>query len=167
MVLKACATEFGPALDGQNNLFEVSRFYVLEATFDDRGLLTQLGVFPKHLFADKHPEWNETKDAGELTWAEYSKLLWRLEGIQPKGQLLQRAKWPVVKDTVASWRDTYSNAVLVTSDVVRSSNVVTFNRSSDRSIKYFAVYFTTGKIASIVSPAHSPTKSLRPGEPNR
>ena len=140
-VLKACATEFGPALDSQNNLFEVSRYYVLEAKFDDSGQLTQLGVLPKHLFADKHPEWNETNDAGELTWAEYSKLLWRLEVIQSKGRLIRRAKWPVIKGTTATRRDTYSSAVLSTSDVVNSAR----RTNTPRTIKYFVVYFTTTK----------------------
>ena len=138
-VLKACAGEFGPALDGQNNLFEVSRYYVLEAKFDDSGQLTQLGVLPKHLFADKHPEWNETNDAGELTWAEYSKLLWRLEVIQSKGRLIRRAKWPVIKGAIATRRDTYSGAVLSTSDVVNSGH----RTNTPRTIKYFVVYFTT------------------------
>ena len=138
-VLKACAGEFGPALDGQNNLFEVSRLYVLEAKFDDSGQLMQLGVLPKHLFADKHPEWNETNDAGELTWAEYSKLLWRLEVIQSKGRLIRRAKWPVVKGATATRRDTYSGAVLSTSDVVNSGR----RTNTPRTIKYFVVYFTT------------------------
>ena len=140
-VLKACATEFGPALDGQNNLFEISHYYVLEAKFDNSGQLTQLGVLPKHLFADKHPEWNETNDAGELSRAEYSKLLWRLEGIQPKGRLTRRAKWPVVKGTTATRRDTYSHAVLVTTDVVSAMRP----KNAARTVKYFVVYFTTTK----------------------
>jgi hypothetical protein len=138
-VLKACATEFGPALDGQNNLFQISQYYVLEAKFDDSGQLTQLGVLPKHLFADKHPEWNETNDVGELTWAEYSKLLWRLEDIQSKGRLIRRAKWPVIKGTTATRRDTYSSAVLATSDVVDSARP----KNAPRTVKYFVVYFTT------------------------
>ena len=140
-VLKACATEFGPALDGQNNLFEVSRYYLLEARFDDSGHLTQLGVLPKHLFADKHPEWNETDDAGELTWAEYSKLLWRLEGIQSKGRLIRLAKWPVVKGTTATRRDTYARAILDTNDVVDSRRA----KNAPRAIKSFVLYFTTTK----------------------
>ena len=140
-VVKACAAEFGPAIDGPNNLFEVSRYYLLEAKFDNSGQLTQLGVFPKHLFADKHPEWNETNDAGELTWAEYSKLLWRIESIQSKGHLIRRAKWPVVKGTTATRRDTYARAVLATSDVVDSGRA----KNAPRAIKYFVLYFTTTK----------------------
>jgi hypothetical protein len=140
-VLKACAAEFGPAIDGQNNLFAVSRYYLLEAKFDTNGRLTQLGVLPKHWFADKHPEWNETSDVGELTWAEYSKLLWRLEDIQSKGRLIRRAKWPVVKGTVATRRDTYANAVVATSDVVDSKRP----KNAPRAIKYFMLYFTTTK----------------------
>jgi hypothetical protein len=140
-VLKACAAEFGPAIDGQNNLFEVSRYYVLEAKFDNSSRLTQLGVLPKHWFADKHPEWNDTSDAGELTWAEYSKLLWRLEDIQSKGRLVRRAKWPVVKGTTATRRDTYARAVLATSDVVDSERP----KNAPRAIKSFVLYFTTTK----------------------
>jgi len=140
-VLKACAAEFGPAIDGQNNLFEVSRHYVLEAKFDNSGRLTQLGVLPKHWFADKHPEWNETSDAGALTSAEYSKLLWRLEGIQSKGRLIRRAKWPVVKGTTATRRATYARAVLATSDIVDSERP----KNSPRAIKSFVLYFTTTK----------------------
>lgn len=141
-VLKACAAEFGPAIDGQNNLFAVSRYYLLEAKFDDSGRLTQLGVLPKHWFADKHPEWNETSDAGELTWTEYSKLLWRLESIQSKGQLMQRARWPVVTGTIATRRDTYESAVLVASDVVSPSD---YRPKTARTIKSFVLYFTTTK----------------------
>lgn len=140
-VLKACATEFGPAIDGQNNLFEVSRYYLLEAKFDNSGQLTQLGVLPKHLFADKHPEWNETSDAGELSWVEYSKLLWRIEGIQSKGHLIRRAKRPVVKGTTATRRDTYARAVLATNDVVDSGRA----KNTPRTIKSFVLYFTTTK----------------------
>jgi hypothetical protein len=140
-VLKACAAEFGPAIDGQNNLFDVSRYYLLEAKFDDSGRLMQLGVFPKHWFGDQHPEWNETSDAGELTFAEYSKLLWRLEGIQSKGSLIRRAKWPVVKGTTATRRDTYRSAVLATSDVVDSKRP----KNAPRAIKSFVLYFTATK----------------------
>jgi hypothetical protein len=140
-VLKACAVEFGPAIDGQNNLFEVSRHYLLEAKFDDSGRLMQLGVLPKHWFADQHPEWNETSDVGELTWAEYSKLLWRLEDIQSKGNLVRRAKWPVVKGTTVTRRDTYARAILATSDVVDSERP----RNAPRTIKSFVLYFTTTK----------------------
>ena len=104
-VLKSCAAEFGPSIDSRNNLFEVSRYYLLEAKFDNGGRLTQLGVLPKHWFADQHPEWSETYDAGELTDAEYSALLRRLDGIRPKGRLMRRAKWPVIKGTTATRRD--------------------------------------------------------------
>ena len=143
-VLKACAAEFGPAIDGKNNLFEVSRYYLLEAKFDNNRDLTQLGVLPKHWFADEHPEWNQTYDAGVLTVAEYKPLLRRLERIRPKGQLTQRAKFPIGNATVATRRDTYSSAVLATSDVV-PSGVVYPNRPRPRFIKYFVVYFTTTK----------------------
>lgn len=143
-VLKACAAEFGPAIDGQNNLFKVSRYYVLEAKFDNSGRLTQLGVLLKHWFADEHPEWDKTYDVGVLTLAEYKALLRRLERIRPKGPLMQRAKWPVVTGTIATRRDTYSSAVLATSDVV-PSDVVYPNRPRPRAIKYFVVYFTTTK----------------------
>ncbi len=140
-VLKACAKEFGPAIDGQNNLFEVSRYYLLEAKFDNSGHLTQLGVLPKHWFADQHPEWNASSDVGELTFTEYSKLLWRLEGIQAKGRLIRRAKWPVVKGTTATRRDTYSHAVIATSDVVDSKRP----KNAPRVIKSFVLYFTRSK----------------------
>ena len=140
-VLKACTAEFGPAIDGKNNLFEVSRYYVLEAKFDNSGHLTQLGVLPKHWFADEHPEWDKTYDAGELTSSEYSKLLWRLEAIQSKGHLIQRAKWPVVKGTTATRRDTYARAVLATSDVVNSKR----SKNGPRAIKSFVLYFKTTK----------------------
>lgn len=140
-ILKACAMEFGPAIDNQNNLFEVSRYYLLEAKFDDSGHLTQLGVLPKHLFADKHPEWNADSDVGELSWAEYSKLLWRLEGIQSKGSVIRRAKWPVVKGTTGTRRDEYTNAVLATSDVVDSKR----SQKTPRVIKYFVLYFAKTK----------------------
>lgn len=140
-VLKACAVEFGPAIDGKNYLFQVSRYYLLEVKFDDSGRLTQLGVLPKHWFAEQHPEWNETSDAGELTWTEYSKLLWRLEDIQSKGNLVRRAKWPVVKGTTATRRDTYARAVLATSDVIDSKRP----KNAPRVIKSFVLYFTTIK----------------------
>lgn len=140
-VLKACAREFGEAIDGQSNLFEVSRYYVVEAKFDENGRLTQLGVLPKHWFSDQHPEWNQTSDVGELNVAEYSKLLWRLEDIQSKGRLIRRAKWPVVKGTIATRRDTYAHAVLETSDVVDSNRP----KKAPRSIKSFVLYFATTK----------------------
>jgi hypothetical protein len=139
IVLQACAAEFGAAIDDKNNLFEVSRYYLLEAKFDNSGQLTQLGVLPKHWFADAHPEWDKTYDAGSFTLTEYQALLRRLERIQPKGQLMQRAKWPVVTETVATRRDTYSSAVLATSDVV------VMQPKNTRAIKYFVVYFTTTK----------------------
>ena len=140
-VLKACAAEFGPAIDGQNNLFEVSQYYLLEAKFDNSGRLTQLGLLPKHWFADQHPEWNKTYDAGELTLAEYKALVRRLERIQPKGPLMRRAKWPVVTGTIATRRDTYSDAVLATSDVVDAERP----KNAPRTIKYFVVYFAKTK----------------------
>lgn len=142
-VLKACAAEFGSAIDGKNNLFEVSRYYLLEAKFDNGGRLTQLGVLPKHWFADGHPEWAQARDVGELRLDEYKALVRRLERIRPKGRLQQRARWPIVTGTVATRRDTYSSAVLATSDVSLSDMVVYPKRP--RTIKYFVVYFTTTK----------------------
>jgi len=148
-ILKACAAEFGEAIHGQNNLFEVSRYYLLEAKFDDGGRLTQLGVLPKHWFADQHPEWDKTYDAGDLTPVEYKALLRRLERIQPKGELMQRAKLPVVTDTVATRRDIYSNAVLVTSESVPPRDYFVGPKNTRWNtpwpIKYFVVYFTTTK----------------------
>jgi hypothetical protein len=38
-----------------------------------------------------------------------------------KGRLIRRAKWPVIKGATATRRDTYSGAVLSTSDVVNSA----------------------------------------------
>lgn len=164
-VLKACAADFGPEIDRKNNLFQVSHDYLLEAKFDNSGHLTQLGVLPKHWFADEHPEWNKTYDAGYLSVPEYKTLLRRLERIQPKGQLMQRAKFPVVTETIAARRDMYSSAVLVTSDGVYCSqfNPLEIARhreitnrlpcdmyevrpwNTSRYIKYFVVYFTTTK----------------------
>lgn len=142
-VLKSCAAEFGPAIDGKNNLFEVSRYYVLEAKFDNSGHLTQLGVLPKHWFADNHPEWDQTSDVGRLSLAEYQALLRRLERIRPKGHLMQRAKFSLVMGTITTRRDTYESAVLATSDVNMSDFVSDPKRP--RAIKYFVVYFTTTK----------------------
>jgi phosphoenolpyruvate-protein kinase (PTS system EI component) len=62
------------------------------------------------------------------------------------GQLMQRAKWPVVTETTATWRDSYSSAVLVTNDVVGFRDFVNPGRPKNtRSIKYFVVYFTATK----------------------
>jgi len=143
-VVKACAAEFGPAIDGPNNLFEVSRYYVLEAKFDTNGQLTQLGVLPKHWFGDEHPEWNQTYDAGVLSVTEYKELLRRLERIQTKGRMEQRARLPVPTEPYATRRDTYASAVLVTSEYVGPSDVIVPNQPrKPRTIKYFVVYFTT------------------------
>src|SRR4030095_3196588 len=141
-VLKACTGEFGPALDRKNNLFEVSPYYVLEAKFDTSGQLTQLGVLPKHWFGDDHPEWNQTYDAGVLTVTEYKQLLRRLERIQTKGPMEQRARFPVPTQTYATRRDTYASAVLVTSEDAGARDMVIPNRPRTRTIKYFVVYFT-------------------------
>ena len=142
-VLKACAGEFGPAIDRKNNLFEVSRYYVLEAKFDTSGQLTQLGVLPKHWFGDEHSEWNQTYDAGVLTVTEYKELLRRLERIQTKGPMEQRARLPVPTEPYSTRRDIYASAVLVTSEDVGARDMVIPNRPKTRNIKYFVVYFTT------------------------
>jgi hypothetical protein len=144
-VLKACAAEFGPAIDGKSNLFEVDRYYVIEAKFDNIGNLTQLGVLPKHWFGDEHPEWNQTYDAGVLTVTEYKELLRRLERIQTKGRMEQRARLQVATEPYATRRDTYASAVLVTSESVGPRDMVIPNRPRTRTIKYFVVYFTTTK----------------------
>lgn len=140
-ILQACAAEFGAAIDEKSNLFEVSLYYLLEVKFDDSGRLTQLGVLPKHWFADKHPEWDQTDDVGELTVVEYAALLGRLERIRPKGRLIRRAKQPVVKATTATRRDRYTRAVLQTDDVADSRRP----ENAPRAIKYFVVYFATPK----------------------
>ena len=137
-VLQACAAVFGPPVDAQRGLFEVNRFYILEAKFDESGRLAQLGVLPKHWFADDHREWDEVDDVGELTEGEYKSLLVQFEGICPKGRIVRRAKFPVVTNSTARIRDRYARAVLETGDVVDA------RRSDDapRAIKYFIVYFT-------------------------
>jgi hypothetical protein len=140
-VLKACAAQFGNPVDPVRHLFEVNRFYVLEVKLDKRGRLAQMGVLPKHWFGDSHPEWNETSDVGELTESEYTSLLTRLEKIRPKGQLVKRAKWPVVSATTTRRRDTYKSAILVTDDVIDATRGANALRGS----KSFIVYFTAPK----------------------
>jgi hypothetical protein len=137
IVLQACAAVFGPLIDSQNDLFEVNRFYILEAKFDESGRLVQLGVLPKHWFADDHPEWEEVDDVGELTELEYDSLLVQLEGVRPKGRIVQRAKFPVVTNCTARIRDRYERAVLETGDVVDA------RRPDDapRAIKYFIAFY--------------------------
>lgn len=138
-VLQACAAVFGPPSDSQNNLFEVNRFYVLEAKFDESGRLAQLGVLPKHWFADDHPEWEEVDDVGELTEPEYESLLVQLDSVHPKGRIVKRAKFPIIKNSTARIRDRYERAVLETGDVVDARRL----DDAPRAIKYFIVYFTT------------------------
>jgi hypothetical protein len=142
-VLQACAAVFGPPIDSQRGLFEVNRFYLLEVKFDERGRVLQLGVLPKHWFADDHPQWDETDDVGELTEGEYQSLLGRLEGIRSKGPLVKRAKMAVVTNLTARRRDRYKHAVLETGELVDAK------RSDDapRAIKYFIVYFTAARQA--------------------
>ena len=137
-VLRACAAVFGPPVDAQHGLFEVNRFYILEAKFDKSGRLAQLGVLPKHWFADNHPEWEEVDDVGELTESEYESLLGRLEKVRPKGRIVRRAKFPVVTNSTARIRDRYARAVLETGDVVDARRP----NDAPRAIKYFIVYFT-------------------------
>lgn len=136
-ILKACEREFGPTVDGEHGLFDVDRYFLLEARFDDQGRLTQIGILPKHWFADRHPEWDESTDVGELAEGEYTSLLGRLERIRPKGKLVKRAKHPIVGAMTATRRDEYEHAVLVTDDVVDPEN-----DGPGRVIKYFVVYFT-------------------------
>lgn len=137
-VLRACATVFGPPIDSQSSLFEINRFYVLEARFDGLGRLAQLGVLPKHWFSDNHPEWEESEDVGELTVSEYKSLLGQLESVRSKGRIVKRAKFPVVTSTTARIRDRYERAVLETGDVVDARRAA----DAPRAIKYFIVYFT-------------------------
>lgn len=137
-VLQACAAVFGPPIDSQNNLFEVNRFFILEARFDESGRLLQLGVLPKHWFSEAHPEWEEVDEVGELTEPEYKTLLGKLEGVRAKGRIVQRAKFPVVKGSTARIRDRYKGAVLETGDAVDARRL----EEAPRAIKYFIVYFT-------------------------
>ena len=106
-LLQSLAAVFGPPVDSQKGLFEVNGFFVLEAKFEASGRLTQLGVLPKHWFADDHPEWQEVEDAGELTELEYESLLIKLDRVRPKGRIVQRAKFPIVTNSTARIRDIY------------------------------------------------------------
>jgi hypothetical protein len=137
-VLKACVAEFGPPIDPENGLFEVNRYYLLEVKFDDRGHVTQLGVLPKHWFADDHAEWDEPDDFGELTEVEYEVLLNRIEAIRRKGPVVERAKLSTVSNCTARIRDHYKSAVLETGEVVDARR----SEEAPRTIKYFIVYFT-------------------------
>jgi hypothetical protein len=143
-VLAACAAEFGASIDPKHDLFEVNRYYLLEARFDDRGRLAQLGVLPKHWFADDHPEWDETDDVGELTEIEYVSLVDRLESIRSKGRLERRGTESVVAGTTLRSRDIYTRAVLETGDVVDATRP----GDSARAIKYFVVYYRATRTAN-------------------
>jgi hypothetical protein len=156
-VLRRCAAEFGPAIDGTNGLFEVNRYYVLEARFDSRGRLTQLGVLPKHWFADTHPEWDEPDDVGGLTVVEYTSLVSRMESIRPKGGLLVRARRPVVAGTMATWRETYRRAIVLTSDVVDARRA----EGAPREVKSFVVYFTAPSSISRSRSTTIPSRGFR------
>lgn len=134
-VLEACEAVFGAPVDPINGFFEVDRYFVLEAKFDDSGHLLQLGVFPKHYFGDAHPEWDETEDVGELTETQYEDLLVRLDRILPRGPLVKREQ-PVVHGMTLRRRDVYRSAVVVTGDVVDDTRP----DDAPRAIKYFIVY---------------------------
>lgn len=136
-VLQACEAEFGAPVDRERGFFEVDRYFVLEAKFDENGALTQLGVLPKHWFGDAHPEWDETTDVGEMTQTQYESLLRRLDAIRQKGALSEKDPQPVVKPMVLQRRDIYEHAVVVTGDVMDDTRP----EDAPRTIKYFVVYF--------------------------
>jgi len=98
-------------------------------------------VLPKHWFSEAHPEWQAVEDVGELSVPEYETLLGKLEGIRPKGRIVERAKYPIVTNSTARIRDRYERAVLETGDVVDARRPL----EAPRAIKYFIVYFTTAR----------------------
>jgi hypothetical protein len=87
-ILTACADQFGAAVDAQQNLFSINRFYVLSANFNSRGQLEELAILPRYFFEQSHPNWRAPKDFACLSKSESDELLTRLERIRPKGRLV-------------------------------------------------------------------------------
>ena len=90
-ILQACVREFGPAVDLNQNLFEINESFVLQAKFDERGLLLKLAVKPKHYFNESHSEWEEPPSFPLIAWNDFRKLLARLDSVKPKGKLTKMA----------------------------------------------------------------------------
>lgn len=90
-ILNRCTAEFGVAVDTQQNIFAVNRFYVLRLIFTKHGKLADLAVQPRFYFNETHPEWEEPDDFKRLSKSEYEELLERLEPMKPKGRLLKPA----------------------------------------------------------------------------
>ena len=118
-VLRACRHLFGEPIDTKQNLFQVNRFYVLRAKFDNRGRLELLAVEPKYYFEESHPEWREPGNFANLTKAEYENLLARLDSVRPKGRLIKPASGISVVTNMTAWHQAvYKHAVLEWGEVV-------------------------------------------------
>lgn len=117
-ILNACAAEFGSAVDAQQNLFPVNRFYVLKARFTKQGKLFELAVMPKHYFEESHPDWVEPDDFQRLSKSEYEELLQRLERIKSKGHLVKgEASMIPIANLTALHSERYEHAVLAWGEV--------------------------------------------------
>jgi hypothetical protein len=140
-VITTCADLFGPPANREPLLFDVNQYYVLQVTFDRCGNVAELGVVPKHWFADERPEWDSGEAYPELTEPEYRSLAARLEAVRPKGALRDSATISVVTNLTARIRDRYEHCILETGEVVD------IRRPDDapRLIRYFRIEYTIEK----------------------
>lgn len=116
--VRLAAQNFERVSDRERTLFEVGRFHLLHARFDEKGQLSELAVVPKYYFADDHPEFEQTKEFTNLSGAEFTRLRSVLAGMKPLGKLVRPANTVMFVTNGTGWKTEYYEAASLTWGVV-------------------------------------------------
>jgi hypothetical protein len=142
-VNQICNELFGPMIDRRLGLYAVNPSYVLRLTFDRHGEPIALNVEPKYYYDFVHVGWRETDDFRNLSKQESEHLLAEVDGIKPKGTLIEPASPVSVVTNSTAWRrETYSNGILEWGEVADSQ------RAADAPllVRWFKILFVKRRV---------------------
>lgn len=150
-VLRACAREFGAAVDANQNLFEVNASFVLQPKFGARGALDMMSVTPKYYFEETHPEWAQPPHWPLFSRSEFAAVLARVDSVRPRGRWLwSSGDSSFVTNMTHYFTDEYENAFVERGDY------------ADVGVRFVRVYFMR-EVSGVVARKYRCGRGFRDG----
>lgn len=147
-MLKACESLFGAEIDSKEHLFNVNSLYVLKVTFDAKGDLNNLAVFPKHT------DWTMWENKSFLSKDEYESLMTRLDGVALRGKRLASEKARMMENFTTRYLDQYEHSFIFRGEDIVNHGVIY--------LTLFDLHEIRGKIKKKIKCYYSDIEGLGP-----
>ena len=118
-VLRVLGSSYARVDDTENALFEVDRFHIIRAEFDERKRLIELAVEPKYFLEGDHADWGEPDGFANFSHAEFAALSAKLKRIKALGKITKAVNTVAVVTNMTAWfTEYYQNASMTWGEVV-------------------------------------------------